>query len=169
MITSKRTALKRARSGQFGRFSEELWKDEDIHAAIVKSTGWFPHSTISCLVRYLPEDMYEYYMEDVFHPLIRKQPYLAEHIPVHKRDAYICEKSHFPEATLRMIDYKNESIINSIIPQDYFVSRNTTIDIKVPKHVSVAYSFPESLVRKEAKLCRAKIIAKYNLNGITIQ
>ena len=142
MITNKQIALKRAQSGQFGRFPEEIWKDEDIHAAIVKNAGWFPHSTISCLVRYLPENMYEYYMEDVFHPLIERQPYLAEHIPVHKRDAYICEK---------VVTHNGDLL--SMVPEElrteeiYRLAIDNTIKGEVVKYLPQKYLTEETYIK----------------------
>lgn len=142
MITNKQTALKRAQSGQFGRFSEELWKDEDIHAAIVKNAGWFPHSTISCLVRYLPEDMYECYMEDVFHPLIERQPYLTENIPVHKRDAYMCRK---------VVTHNGDLL--SMVPEElrteeiYRLAIDNTVRGEVVKYLPQKYLTEETYIK----------------------
>lgn len=142
MITNKQTALKRAQSGQFGKFSEELWKDEDIHAAIVKSAGWFPHSTILRLVRYLPEDMYKYYMEDVFRPLIEKQPYLTGHIPIHKRDAYMCEK---------VVTHNGDLL--SMVPEEmrteeiYRLAIDNTVRGEVVKHLPQKYLTEETYIK----------------------
>ena len=142
MITNKQTALKRAQSGQLGRFSEELWKDEDIHAAIVKNAEWFPHSAISFLVRYLPEDMYECYMEDVFHPLIEKQPYLAGHIPLHKRDAYICK---------RVVTHNGDLL--SMVPEElrteeiYRLAIDNTIRGEVVKYLPQKYLTEETYIK----------------------
>ena len=141
MITNKQTALKRAQSGQFGKFQEELWKDEDIHAAIVKYAEWFPHSAILRLVRYLPEDMYKCYMEDVFRPLIEKQPYLTEHIPAHKRDAYMCE---------RVVTHNGDLL--SMVPEElrteeiYRLAVDNTARGKVVKYLPQEYLTEETYI-----------------------
>ena len=142
MITNKQTALKRAQSGQFGKFQEELWKDEDIHAAIVKYAEWFPHSAILRLVRYLPEDMYKCYMEDVFRPLIEKQPYLTEHIPAHKRDAYMCE---------RVVRHNGDLL--SMVPEElrteeiYRLAVDNTVRGEVVKYLPQEYLTEETYIK----------------------
>lgn len=104
----KETIIKRISKMNFGGIPYELWKDPEIHDAVVQAGSRSAFYFSRTAKQYMPKDVYALYMDDLIMPLMRESPQMIEYIPDEVITAEMCALA---------VGYDGDLIVN--IPEKY--------------------------------------------------